>query len=125
MIMSRDARRLVVEPIERMTKIVRKLAGTVFFLSAGSDEGYTSGHEQYETAVIESLVDKMANIFNVGTQQQQQQQREALRKKQADMHAKQKDAPNLGATMVEENIIDSDDENNDDDNKNAIINHPC
>jgi hypothetical protein len=84
-LLTRDANSLVVRPIERMTDIVRKLAGKVFFLSNQADGGGEGGTNMnggvdsadgegqnaedafnYETAVVESLVDKMASMFDVG-----------------------------------------------------------
>jgi hypothetical protein len=64
-IVSRDAHSLVVEPIERMTAIIRKLAGTICILSTEEDEELVG--EGYETALLESVVTKMADIFNVSS----------------------------------------------------------
>ncbi len=33
-----DVKELIVDPIDRMTTIVRKLAGTIFFLAADDEE---------------------------------------------------------------------------------------
>ena len=68
-VISRDAFELVVKPIERMTSMIRKLAGTICILSSsGVPEGPlidVDDHEENETLMLESTVAKLAQIFDV------------------------------------------------------------
>lgn len=60
---TRDVHSLVVSPLERMTIIMRKLAGAVCFLSTETDTDNQG--EEYETQVMESIINKVASIFQV------------------------------------------------------------
>ena len=62
--MRKDISTFVVAPIDKMTSVIKKLASTVCFLSEGENGG--GDDEQYETDVIENLLEKMAGVFNVG-----------------------------------------------------------
>ena len=64
-VISRNVRSLVVAPLERMTQIIRKLAGTVCFLSAATEDESREMTDGLETNMIESTIEKMANIFAV------------------------------------------------------------
>ena len=65
-LVSQDAHDLVVRPIERMTAVIRKLAGTICILSAGEDEDLDDAEDGIdETILLESVVTKMAGIFNI------------------------------------------------------------
>ena len=62
-VISHETNMLIVKPIERMTNILRKLAGTVFVLSMAEDPSFAD--EDMEIEVLEQIVCKMAEIFNV------------------------------------------------------------
>lgn len=78
-IVSRDVRQLVVAPLERMTHMIKKLAGTICVLNSDHtnntstaaqqsiDTSDTTLHQQSlsETKMIESVIEKMALIFAV------------------------------------------------------------
>ena len=64
-VISRNVHSLVVAPLERMTQIIRKLAGTVCFLSAATEDESRELTDGLETNMIESTIEKMANIFAV------------------------------------------------------------
>ena len=64
-VISRNVHSLVVAPLERMTQIIRKLAGTVCFLSAATEDESRALTDGLETNMIESTIEKMANIFAV------------------------------------------------------------
>ena len=64
-VISRNVHSLVVAPLERMTQIIRKLAGTVCFLSAATEDESREMTDGLETNMIESTIEKMANIFAV------------------------------------------------------------
>lgn len=63
-LLSRDANKMLVQPVERMTGVIRKLAGTVCLLSP-PDEGMEMVSAGMEMQVIEEIVEKMAIIFKV------------------------------------------------------------
>jgi hypothetical protein len=62
LIISQDIKRLIIDPLERLQLIIKKLASTVCFLSINSDNEPADG---LETHLIEGIIRKMANIFNV------------------------------------------------------------
>jgi hypothetical protein len=66
-IVSRDAHLLVVKPIERMTVMIRKLAGTICVLSSADEPNKVNEEnlEENETKMLESVVGKIAAIFDV------------------------------------------------------------
>src|ERR1700735_4310007 len=64
-LISRNVHALVVAPLERMTQIIRKLAGTVCFLSAANENDEKELSDGLETNMIEATIEKMANIFAV------------------------------------------------------------
>jgi hypothetical protein len=68
-VISRDAFNLVVKPIERMTTMIRKLAGTICILSSSGVPEETAedieDQEENETYLLEKTVEKLANIFDV------------------------------------------------------------
>lgn len=81
--MSRDVQSLVVAPLDRMTAMVKKLAGTILFLNHPKDggtggDGLTPGGPQsptmrpvagdiagFETDAIEQVIAQIGNIFSV------------------------------------------------------------
>ncbi len=65
LIISRDVHSLVVAPLERMQVIIRRLAGTVCFLSAATEADEQEVNEGFETNLIEAIIEKMAHIFSV------------------------------------------------------------
>ena len=64
-LISRSVHTLVVAPLERMTQIIRKLAGTVCFLTAATEADAKELDDGLETNVIEATIEKMARIFAV------------------------------------------------------------
>ena len=64
-LISRNVHSLVVAPLERMTQIIRKLAGTVCFLTAATEADAKELDTGLETNVIEATIEKMARIFAV------------------------------------------------------------
>ena len=70
-LISKDVYQLVVAPLERMTSIIKKLAGTICFLTHDEEEGKAlesaDGEEKpsNETRVIEGIIEKLATIFQV------------------------------------------------------------
>ena len=60
-IITRDVHNLIVLPIERMTKVIRKLASTVCILSVDN----SPEDDAYETHLLENVVQKMAGMFDV------------------------------------------------------------
>ena len=68
---------LVVQPIERMTEITRKMAAQLFLASASSndEQEMTAG---MEVDMIESVIERMAGVFKVGGQKGKAQQNEQL-----------------------------------------------
>ena len=61
---NRDVERVVVAPIERMTKVIRKLASTLFILSNKEDSSQKS-EEADPAAFVENVVTKLENFFLV------------------------------------------------------------
>ena len=61
MIVSRDAQKLVVEPLERMTKVAQRLAKSIFSLSEKECEGL----EGMESIFLEETIMRMASFFDV------------------------------------------------------------
>ena len=61
-IFNNDAKVMIIRPIERLTKLVKKLAGMVFMLSAeeDGDEGMSEGNE---LDFIDVIADKMSSVF--------------------------------------------------------------
>jgi hypothetical protein len=64
-VISKDVHVLVVAPLDRMTQVIKKLAGTICFLQQTPDEEAKHLQEGYETNVIESIIERMAQIFSV------------------------------------------------------------
>ena len=58
-----DITAFVTEPIERMTIIIKKLASTLCFLQESDEQNQD---DDYETDVIENLLNNLAGAFNVG-----------------------------------------------------------
>ena len=61
-IFNNDAKKMIIEPIERLTLLVKKLAGMVFMLSA-EEEGDELGEEN-EMDFIDLIANKMSNVFD-------------------------------------------------------------
>lgn len=65
-LISRDIHILVVAPLERMTLLIKKLAGTLCFLSnTDSDIEIEQYEGELETNMIEAIIDRLATIFSV------------------------------------------------------------
>lgn len=64
LVLNRDAEKLIVEPIERMTKVTQRLANTLFSLSPEEAEDI----EGHEAVFVEEVVAKMARFFDVKKQ---------------------------------------------------------
>ncbi|GMH99670.1 hypothetical protein TrVE_jg337 [Triparma verrucosa] len=62
-IFNNDAKTMIIRPIERLTKLVKKLAGMVFMLSAEEEEGSDGLSEGNEMNFIDLIADKMDNVF--------------------------------------------------------------
>ena len=74
-LVSKDVYFLVVAPLERMTSIIKKLAGTICFLTHDEEDaaaasphdgsGASITESVNETRVIEGIIEKLATIFQV------------------------------------------------------------
>jgi hypothetical protein len=67
-IISKDIYYIVVAPLDRMSNIINKLAGTICFLqssSAQETEALKSDKTTYETSFIEAIMQRLAQIFTV------------------------------------------------------------
>jgi len=67
-IITSDANKLIVAPIEKLTKVMRKMASQIIFLSANSDEDKAALSDGSELDVIDTVVEKMASIFGMDEQ---------------------------------------------------------
>ncbi len=59
LLLARDIRKIVLEPLERLTEIVRKLAGMIFELAKDDVGAPTITDEEYEEQVIATLLEKV------------------------------------------------------------------
>ena len=56
---------LIITPLDRMTLVIKKLAGTICILSANSEDEQRELTDGYETHVIEQMIGRMAEIFSI------------------------------------------------------------
>jgi hypothetical protein len=61
-IFNNDAKNMIIRPIERLTLLVKKLAGMVFMLSAEEESDELGGENEMD--FIDLIADKMSNVFD-------------------------------------------------------------